>query len=132
MRWVRRWQYELRWEPNHRGVLTRDVETVTQLRAVVEWARVNPRVIKCTFRPVNYLEGMPATRCPDGHGLESPDPRQPYRLRRDTRRFACRSCPGHDVTVCPQCGALIIEPVPAYGCSAVMPDEQERSAESKR
>jgi hypothetical protein len=122
VQWVRRWRYELRWEPGHRGgVLSRDVDTVTQLRAVVEWARANPNVTKCAYRPVDHLEGEPAGRCPDGHRLGIPDPRQPYRLRTDVRRWACRACPGHDVTTCPSCGRLVIEPPPGHGCAAVDP-----------
>lgn len=116
---MRRWRYELRWEPGHSGVLSRDVETVVQLRAVVAWARANPHVIRYSFRPVDYLEGPRALTCSRGHRLEAPDPRQPYRLKQDIRRYGCRGCPGHDVTACPTCGELVVEPVPAHGCGAV-------------
>ena len=75
--WVRRRRYELGWEPSHGGgVLSREVETLAQLRAVVEWARGNPNVIKCAYRPVDELVGEPATQCPAGHRRDTPDPRQ--------------------------------------------------------
>jgi hypothetical protein len=127
---VRRWRYELRWEPGHHGgVLSRDVATIAQLRAVIEWARGNPNVVKCAWRPVDYLEGEPAARCPDGHRLDAPDPRQSYRLGRDVRRWACRACPGHGVTVCPTCRLLVVEPPPTHGCAAVDPRRQAGNAE---
>jgi hypothetical protein len=103
MHWVRRWRYELRWEPGHRGgVLSRHVDTLAHLKAVVQWARANPHVIKCSYRPVYDLEGTPATTCSHGHRLESPDPRQPWRWRQDTHQWKCRACPGHAVTICPK------------------------------
>ena len=75
--WVRRRRHELGWEPSHRGgVLSREVETLAQLRAVLEWARGNPNVIKCAYRPVDELVGEPPTQCPAGHRRDAPDPRQ--------------------------------------------------------
>lgn len=121
MQWERRWLYELRWEPGHRGgVLSREVENLAQLRAVVEWARSNPNVIKCSYRPVDHLEGEPATTCSRGHPLGTPDTRRSGQILRDTRRVACVACPGHDVSYC-SCGERVIEPPPAYGCAAVRP-----------
>lgn len=120
VKWVRRWRYELRWAPDHRGgVLSREVDTVAQLRAVVGWARAHPSVTKFSFQPVDHLEGRRAVTCSAGHPLEAPDPRQTYRLKQDIRRYGCRGCPGHDVTACPTCSELVIEPTPGYGCAAI-------------
>lgn len=55
--WVRRWQYELRWERGRAGVLSRTVDSLDELRVVVAWARQNPNVEKCSYRQVNELEG---------------------------------------------------------------------------
>uniref|UniRef100_UPI003F4950F5 hypothetical protein n=1 Tax=Actinoplanes sp. CA-084688 TaxID=3239901 RepID=UPI003F4950F5 len=121
--WVRRWRYELRWDPGHRGgVLSRDVDTVAQLHAVVRWALANPNVIGYRYYPVDYLEGEPATRCPAGHALGQPDPRRPGRVLRSTRRYPCGACQGHDVSACPTCGATVIEPAPAAECAALSID----------
>uniref|UniRef100_UPI003F499E86 hypothetical protein n=1 Tax=Actinoplanes sp. CA-151224 TaxID=3239904 RepID=UPI003F499E86 len=120
MHWVRRWRYELRWDPGHRGgVFSRDVVTVAQLHAVVRWALANPNVIGYRYYPVDHLEGEPATTCPAGHPLGRPDPRRPGRVLRTTRRYQCRSCPGHDVSACPACGAQVVEPAPTEECAAL-------------
>lgn len=122
---MRRWRYDVRWEPGHgRSVLIRYVDTIGQLRAVVEWARANPAIVSCRFAPIDLLEGEPADRCPAGHRLEATDPRQPWRLCRDTHRFDCVSCGGHDVTRCPECGVLVIDPPPQHGCAAIRPGAQ--------
>jgi hypothetical protein len=108
--WVRRWHYELRWSPGHAGVLNRTVDSLGQLRAVVEWARRNPHVEKCSYHHVDDLEGARIEVCGHGHSLKAINPLQPYRLQQEMRLARCRDCPGHYVTVCPTCDVYVYDP----------------------
>jgi hypothetical protein len=104
MWWRREWVYQLRWVPGHSGVLDRGVDSVAKLRAVVEWARSNPHVEKCSNRMEYRIDGAQISECPAGHALSAPAPWQPYRREQKMRLVTCRDCPGHYVTVCPTCG----------------------------
>jgi len=48
---------------NGAGVLSREVESLAKPRAVVEWARRNPNVLKCSYKPVDRLEGERVNAC---------------------------------------------------------------------
>jgi hypothetical protein len=108
--WVRRWQYDLRWARGHAGVLNRAVDSFDQLRAVVEWARQNPHIEKCSYRRVDDLEGARIDVCGRGHSLKAINPMQPYRLQQEMKLTHCRDCPGHYVTVCPTCDVRVYDP----------------------
>ncbi|MEV4708184.1 hypothetical protein [Actinoplanes sp. NPDC049316] len=116
--WERRWSYELRWQPHYRGhgVRSREVATVAQLRAVVEWARRNPNVLRCSYKPTDHLVGDQVKMCPDGHSLEAPNPNQPYRMIQQMRMVRCATCPGHYRTVCPTCRAPVFDPPLSVEC----------------
>ena len=116
MRWVRRWRYELRWEQGRNGVVSRNVDTLDQLRAVVEWARANPHVERCSYRRVDDLQGDRIDRCPAGHELPIVKPGRAHQLRGIMRLVACADCPGHYVTVCPACGAQVYDPPAGPDC----------------
>jgi hypothetical protein len=62
VRWRREWVYQLRWAPGYTGVLSRGVDSPVKLRAVVEWARRNPR------GEVQLPDRVPHRR-PDGQPL---------------------------------------------------------------
>ena len=111
--WVRRWRYELIWQPGHTGRRDGEVDTVAQLRAVVAWARANPRVRRWSIEPVDRLVGRPrwTDACPRGHRLA----RYPHPHRRDDW-LPCAACPGHRLTTCPTCRARMIEPEPSPDC----------------
>jgi hypothetical protein len=108
--WVRRWHYELRWARGHTGVLNRTVDSLDQLRAVVDWARQNPHVEKCSYRCVDDLEGARLEVCGQGHSLKAINPMQPYRQHQEMKLTRCRDCPGHYVTVCPTCEVRVYDP----------------------
>jgi hypothetical protein len=111
--WVRRWRYDLVWQDGHTGVLSREVDTVAKLRAVVAWARANPRVRRWSIAPVDQLVGGPAHGdvCPSGHALVT-YPR-PHRV---SGWLSCADCPGHRLTVCPVCGVRLLDPLPGPDC----------------
>jgi hypothetical protein len=71
------------------------VDSLDQLRSVVEWARQNPYVEKCSYRHVDDLEGTRVEACPQGHSLQAINPVQPYRLQQQMELTLCRDCPGH-------------------------------------
>jgi hypothetical protein len=91
-------------------VLNRAVDSLDQLRAVVEWARQNPHIEKCSYRRVDDLEGAPIDVCGRGHSLKAINPMQPYRLQQEMKLTHCRDCPGHYVTVCPTCDVRVYDP----------------------
>lgn len=111
MEWVRQWAYELVWQDGHTGVRGRRVQTVQQLRAVVDWARANPRVRRWTVRPVDHLIGKLATACRNGHQLLAYP--HPHRV---SGWLTCADCPGHHLVVCPTCGDRVIDPAPGPDC----------------
>ena len=119
MEWVRRWSYELVWHDGHTGVRSRDVDTVDQLRAVITWARANPRVRRYSFQAVYRLIGDPTytDTCPAGHPLVT-YPR-PHRV---SGWLTCAVCPGHRLTVCPTCSTRLIEPPPGADCGPPLQD----------
>lgn len=108
--------YRLRWAPGHSGVLGRGVDSVAKLRTVVEWARSNPDVEKCSYRVEYRIDGPPISECPAGHALSAPARWQPYRLEQQMRLVSCADCPGHYVTVCPICGTSVFDPPPRPDC----------------
>jgi hypothetical protein len=114
--WVRRWHYELRWARDHSGVLNRTVESLGELRAVVEWARQNPHVEKCSYRQVDDLEGARIVVCPAGHSLVAVHPMLPYQQQQQMTLIRCRDCPGHYVTECPTCDVPVYDPSPGPDC----------------
>lgn len=114
--WVRSWTYELRWARGHSGVRSRAVDSAAKLRAVVEWARHNPHVEKCSFKVTYELQGAKFDTCPAGHSLRSPIEWQPYRTEQRMRSVDCAGCPGHFRTVCPTCGVAVYDPELAAGC----------------
>lgn len=113
LEWVRRWEYTLVWQDGHDGVRSREVETVEQLRAVIAWARANPRVRRYAYRPVEHLVGEPrwAATCPQGHPLVS----YPHPQRREGW-LPCVADGGHQLRVCGTCGVRMIEPEPGPEC----------------
>lgn len=119
MEWVRRWQYELTWEPGHTGVLSRYVDTLEQVRAVVEWARANPHIHKCSYRPHDELVGDQVATCNQGHLLEVRQWGQ-SRASRSMRMVKCRDCPGHYETTCPTCEVRVYDPAPGPDCGPVV------------
>ena len=116
MEWVRRWRYELRWERGRSGVVSRDVDTLDQLRAVVEWARANPHVERCSYRPIEALHGERIDRCPAGHDLPTVKPGQAHRPPGFMRLVQCSDCPGHYVTTCLTCGVNVFDPPAGPDC----------------
>lgn len=112
MEWQRRWSDELRWQPHYRGsrVHSREAEGVAQLRAVVEWARRNPNVLRYSYKPVDHLVGDQVKVCPAGHSLEAVNPMQPYRMIQQMRMVRCAACPGHYRTLCPTCRTPVFDP----------------------
>lgn len=113
LEWVRRWEYTLVWQDGHTGVRCREVDTVAQLRAVIAWARANPRVRRFSFRPVDHLVGEPrwADFCPSGHPLYT----YPHPQRREGW-LPCRADGGHQLRTCPTCQIRMIEPDPGPDC----------------
>jgi hypothetical protein len=89
---------------------------VAKLRAVVEWARSNPHVEKCSYRMEYRIAGPQITECPAGHTLSTPARWRPHRLEQQMRLVHCRDCPGHYVTVCPTCGTSVFDPPPGPDC----------------
>jgi hypothetical protein len=114
--WVREWVYEPRWARGHNGVLSRGVDSPAKLRAVVDWARRNPHIEKCSYRISYRTEGPPIERCPSGHSLLSPVAWQPYRLEQKMRLVDCIDCPGHYVKECPECHAHVFDPPTGPDC----------------
>jgi hypothetical protein len=108
--WVRRWQYELRWARGHTGVLNRTVDSLGQLRTVVEWARQNPYVEKYSFKPIDDLVGDRVAGCSQGHSLQAPPYWQASRRGRQMMLVRCRDCPGHYLTDCPTCSEPVFDP----------------------
>ncbi|WP_203790375.1 hypothetical protein [Paractinoplanes rishiriensis] len=92
MQWKRGWTYELRWTAGHNGVRSRVVDSPAKLRAVVEWARRNPRVEKCSYRVTYELVGERIERCPQGHSLLTPRDTQPYRTEKKMRQVGRKRC----------------------------------------
>jgi P2-related tail formation protein len=92
------------------------VRTVSQLRAVVEWARANPHVERYTYRVTYELVGERIEQCPAGHSLLTVKEHQPYRRELKMQQRKCRACPEHWATTCPQCGILVIDPPLLEGC----------------
>ncbi|MCY1141552.1 hypothetical protein OWR29_26440 [Actinoplanes sp. Pm04-4] len=119
MEWRRGWTYELRWAHGHSGVRSRTVDSTAKLRAVVEWARTNPHVEKCSYTVTYELVGTPIMACPAGHSLLQRKAAQPYRTERRMNRLHCRACPGHDRIVCPECGATVYDPPVTFGCGPI-------------
>lgn len=67
--WVRRWQMSVRWRPDRPGDRTavRHVDTVAELRRLVDAARTNPDVEAYQHRPVRELVGDEPSSCRRGH-----------------------------------------------------------------
>ncbi|MDY7091232.1 MAG: hypothetical protein SYR96_39900 [Actinomycetota bacterium] len=119
MEWRRGWTYELRWTHGHSGVRTRTVDSPAKLRAVVEWARANPHVEKCSYKVTYELVGALVDHCPAGHSLLTRKPGQPYRMEQQMQRKKCRICPGHERMVCPDCGVAVYDPPLTAGCGPI-------------
>ena len=117
MRWRREWVYQLRWAPGYTGVLSRGVDSPAKLRAVVEWARSNPHVEKCSYRIEYRIDGQMVSHCPAGHDLSTAREWQPYRREQKMQLMPCVDCPGHYVTTCRTCGAQVVDPQPGPDCA---------------
>ena len=118
MEWVRRWQYELRWAPRHSGVFSRTVDTVAQLRAVVERARRNPHIEKCSYKAAYEPNGDWIAECSRGHSLAQPKHWETgRRSRRHMNRKPCLVCPGHYLSDCPECLEEVFDPPLGPDCS---------------
>jgi len=116
VRWIRGWTYELRWERGYDGIRARQVDSVAKLRAVVEWARRNPHIEKCSYKVTYSPEGDMVETCSSGHSLLTPKPNQPYRMELALKLVGCPVCPGHYLTVCPECGEDFYDPPLDYVC----------------
>jgi hypothetical protein len=114
--WVRAWTYQLRWAAGHSGVRSRSVDSLAKLRAVVEWARQNPNVEKCSYTVTYAARGPQIEACPAGHSLRSPREWQPYQTHQRMRSVQCRACPGHYRTICPTCNVAVYDPPLTVGC----------------
>lgn len=115
--WTREWVYELRWAPGCSGVLSRGVDSVEKLRAVVTWARSNPHVEKCSYRLEYRTRGERIERCSLGHSLLETGRWQPYRLEQKMRFVRCADCPGHYISICPECGTPAPDPPAGPDCT---------------
>jgi hypothetical protein len=114
--WRRGWTYNLRWERGHSGVLSRTVRTPRQLRAVVEWARRNPHVEKCSYKLAWELEGDLIEACPAGHSLLSQASYHSHQQQKRMRLVQCIACPGHYETICPKCQVRVFDPPAGPDC----------------
>jgi hypothetical protein len=95
-------------------------DTPAELRAIIEAARADPRVLAFPHESRRDLEGDEPTTCHRGHRYGSGR----YDMRRDW--LPC-CCDGHMVYVCllkdngVECGDERIEPLVAYDCDVAWP-----------
>jgi hypothetical protein len=106
-------------------------ETPAELRAIIETARADPRVLAFRHESRRELVGDEPRTCHRGHRYGSG--------RHDMRRdwLPCR-CGGHVVYVClikdneVECGDRRIEPAPLYDCDATWPKASHPADVSKK
>jgi hypothetical protein len=95
------WTYELRWERGYDGIRARQVDSVAKLRAVVEWARGNPHVEKCSYKVSYVADGEMIQACSAGHSLLTPRPGRQWDFEHKLQRLDCLARASHYLTVCP-------------------------------
>jgi hypothetical protein len=83
---------------------------------VVEWARRNPRIEKCSYRVGWELRGDRIEVCPRGHTLLQRIAHYAQKLDLPARWVSCADCPGHHAAQCPRCGVMVYDPPPGPDC----------------
>ncbi|MEU3455634.1 hypothetical protein ABZ671_18835 [Micromonospora sp. NPDC006766] len=119
--WVRRWQVEVRWRPGLPGDRTtvRRVDTVAELRHLIDAARANPDIEAHRYEPVRELVGDEPSSCPRGHPYDGGS------ATRAARGWVNCFCGGHLALVCrwPDCGDVQHDPPIGPDC---VPGDQGR------
>ena len=99
------------------------METAAKLRAVIDAARADIRVLAYRIESRRQLVGDEPTQCPRGHLLV----RNAHGQLSVHRRHATCSCGGHTIYICDdfagagRCGAETIDPQPSYDCEVRWP-----------
>jgi hypothetical protein len=115
--WKRRWKITIGWDratdsPHGERRQQARVDSVAELRQLIETARADPLVTVLRYTAVWEMVGTVPEHCGRGHRLDGGSA-----TRAGVDWIIC-GCGGHVVYACkmPSCGDRVIDPVPSWDC----------------